>query len=158
LIILSLVLLAGCTHKEVGEIKEENREAYYYKTEYDRQPFLVIYEKDVVNGKQVTFATTDDIDCSKGIYSELVEPNTYIVHTFTDAEYNKLIGGYSVFEWSGVMYTVVVPNGDSAQYYTLLFDEADTKTAIRAALNGNADSNPLNEEYLRKWKFIWYKL
>ena len=158
--ILMLVILTGCSNlHEIGEIKEpEKQEFYYYKTEYVQEPFAVIYDVEDEGGHIVTFATDPELNLDEGFYSTLIEPNNVFAYKFTDEEYNDMIGGMPVFEGTFVAYTFVIPDGNKAKYCTVIENDDNIETAFRDARKIDGSIMAFNEDYLRTWKFIYYKI
>lgn len=160
LLLVLLVNLPGCSaEKERGEINEaEQQEVYYYKTTYVQQPFVVLFDVEDPQGRTVTFATTDNPDYSQGFYSTVLEPNTLFKQNFSTEDYNKYIGGLPVFEGTFTAYTFVFPNGEKTKYCTVIEFEDNLAAAVRDAQKAEGDILPFSEEYLKKWKFLWYKI
>ena len=160
LFLLFIALLSGCSKPEQGVIEQNYTEAYYYKTDYYQQPFVVLMDTETEGQKhQVVFTVDDEIDYSEGLYTESIEPNTVISCTLDKEQYDKQIAGLPVFQGTFSVYTVVFPGEESAKYCTIITDvSTDIQEAITQAKKEEGTELPFNENYLRTWKFIWYKL
>ena len=155
-----MVLVTGCSTLEHGNIADpEPVEVYYYKTTYVQQPFAVLLATEMDDGTvRVVFSTDAEVNFEGGFYSPDIEPNHLLVKNYKKEEYANQIGGLPIFEASFNAYTFVFPEEGDAKYCTVLTESDDLETAIREAQKMKGDRFELNEDYLKKWKFIYYKL
>lgn len=159
-ILLFVILLTGCSGQEQGAIEQKNTEVYYYKTDYYQQPFIILMDTEVSNQvHQVVFAIDDEIDYSNGLYAVDLQPNTVISCNIEKEQYDKQIAGLPVFYGTFSVYTVVFPGEESAKYCTVVTDvSTSVQKALTQAKKEEGTEHPFDENYLKKWKFIWYKL
>lgn len=154
-----LVLIAGCFYlykisspnsDSLGAIRGLNgkyKEAYVKETDYNNTMFSVIYDDPAAYDEslqEVCFTPSDEKLCNNGLpgYDLNIPPNVNIIKAFNSDEYDSIIDGYSSFQSSLQVVTVIIPvdfddcNGSAYAFTTVrrLDDKISKSDCAKKAL------------------------
>lgn len=154
-----LILIAGCFYlykmhnpnsDSLGAIRGLNgkyKEAYVKETDYNNTMFSVIYDDPAAYDEslqEVCFTPSDEKLCNNGLpgYDLNIPPNVNIIKAFNSEEYDSIIDGYSSFQSSLQVVTVIIPvdsddcNGSAYAFTTVrrLDDKISKSDCVKKAL------------------------